>query len=157
MTPGDFLANAVKAAKSAGHCWPGYAVCEAAEESAWASSKLAIQANNLFGQKWPQDPPAEWPYKALQMPTHEWDASKGQMVPAESLWPIFGDWETCFRERMNLLRRLSAYRPALEATTGEGFVIAVSKVWATDPKRADNVLAIHTQYESEIQGLLMTA
>ena len=51
-TPEDnFLRQASAAARAAGHIFPDYAACEAALESTWGQSRLAREANNLFGQK----------------------------------------------------------------------------------------------------------
>ena len=51
-TPQDsFLRQASAAARAAGHIFPDYAACEAALESTWGQSRLAREANNLFGQK----------------------------------------------------------------------------------------------------------
>ncbi len=51
-TPQDsFLRQASAAARAAGHIFPDYAACEAALESTWGRSRLAREANNLFGQK----------------------------------------------------------------------------------------------------------
>ncbi|MDE2098738.1 MAG: glucosaminidase domain-containing protein [Patescibacteria group bacterium] len=148
MTPSQFFSLAIPAAIQGGHIWPDYAACEAAEESThrddpsnWALSKLAIQGNNLFGMKAPSHPPEGWAYPTLDLPTYEVVGGE-EVAVAHQFWPIFPDWATAFKERMALLRRLSVYAPALAASSGPAFVVAVSKVWATDPNRAANVLAI---------------
>ena len=155
MTQVEFLQQAMAAALAGGHIWPGYAVCEAAEESNWGNSMLAERANNLFGQKYPSEPPAGFDYPSLVLPTHEYVGS--QFVDAVAHWPIFPDWTAAFRERMALLRRLSAYAPALAATSGEEFIRLVSPVWATDPKRAANVLAIYAANQAQIVAALTAA
>lgn len=136
MTPADFLAKAEQAATEGGHIFPQYAACEAALESAWGESKLCKLANNLFGQKHGKEQ-----YPTVNIPTHEVIAGKDAIVQAE--WPVFPDWATSFSERMALLHRVAAYGPALAATGGEAFVLAVSKVWSTDPARGMKVLAIY--------------
>src|ERR1700761_5944697 len=70
MSEAEFLAKAVAAAKAAGHVWPEYAACEAALESAWGGSELAVQANNLFGQKQAHLPLAGT--ETLTLPTREY-------------------------------------------------------------------------------------
>lgn len=139
----DFLERSQAAALKADHIWPPYAACETALESGWGQSALAKRANNLFGQK--QGKKIPLPYPCIDMNTEEVYPS-GRVVVCAT-WLVFPDWETCFRERMALLRRLPKYYGnALAAQTGEGFVKLVSLTWATDPHRAEKVLAIHRQF-----------
>jgi flagellum-specific peptidoglycan hydrolase FlgJ len=149
----DFLRKAVQSAQMAGHIWPEYAACEAALESAWGTSHLATECNNLFGQK-SGHTSAQYPTKP--MPTHEFQ--HGKLVPAQAEWPVFPDWETCFRERMNVLREARdkdenlIYGDALDAISGEYFVLAVSKHWATDPMRGEKVLDIYKAHQELLTG-----
>jgi flagellum-specific peptidoglycan hydrolase FlgJ len=142
MTPTAFLVAAKMAARVAGHIWPEYAAAEAALESGWGNSTLAVKANNLFGQKAGHTTKA---YPSISLPTHEWVA--GKLVPATAEWPMFPDWPTCFLERMNLLHALPVYALALQATTGDDYVRLVSAKWATDPQRAVKVLDIFLHHQ----------
>ena len=145
----SFLRQAAVAARAAGHIFPEYAACEAALESTWGQSRLARQANNLFGQK--QSAEAESEIDApgvLVMPTQEF--LHGRWVTVMARWARYPDHAACFRARMALLQRLQhsypAYARALVATTGEAFIEEVSRAWSTDPQRAAKVLAIHRQH-----------
>lgn len=144
MTETEFLAGACAAARAAGHVWPEFAACEAALESAWGGSELAVRANNLFGQK--QSHPAIG--ETLTLPTREF--LRDAWVTVQAQWVRFADWNACFAERMRLLRALAGeyphYAEALAASTGEAYVAAVSKSWSTDPGRAEKILAIHRQH-----------
>ncbi len=167
MSPDAFFQRALAAAVRGGHIFPEYAVCEAAEESGWGDSELAGY-NNLFGQKWPEDPPAGWAYPRIRIPT--WEVVNGERVrlvgPNAPYWPVFPGWTASFRERMALLRRLAGYKledgsprfpgyaAAIKATTGEQFVTEVSRDWSTDPQRAANVLAIYKSHATFLQPLL---
>ncbi len=146
MTEAEFLAKAVFAAHGAGHVWPDFAACEAALESAWGGSELAVQANNLFGQK--QSHPPRAGTRTLILPTREFLHDAWVTVQAE--WVKFPDWDASFAGRMRLLEDLAGryphYAEALAATTGEAYVTAVSKSWSTDPQRAAKVLAVHRQH-----------
>lgn len=139
----EFLTKAAAAARASGHVYPEFAACEAALESGWGMSHLAMEANNLFGQKQAHPPLAGT--ETISLPTREF--LHGAWVAVEANWVKFPDWSACFRERMALLRSLSAaypnYRAALAATTGDQFVTEVSKTWSTDPDRAGKVLAVH--------------
>jgi flagellum-specific peptidoglycan hydrolase FlgJ len=135
-----FLIRARAAAGAAGHVFPEFAACEAALESAWGQSKLAIEANNLFGQKQSHPPLGE----GIQLPTKEYAHGAWLTVPA--LWAKFADWQGCFAARMALLERLStaypAYAAALAAKEGAEFVTLVSQRWSTDPNRGAKVLQV---------------
>jgi len=139
----DFLAKASEAARAAGHVWPEYAACEAALESGWGGSELAVQGNNLFGQKQAHPPVAGT--ETMELPTREFLHGAWVTVPAR--WVKFADWAGCFAERMRVLHGLSTeyphYGAALKATTGEEFVREVSKSWSTDPGRAEKVLGVY--------------
>jgi flagellum-specific peptidoglycan hydrolase FlgJ len=143
----NFLRQASAAARAAGHIFfPDYAACEAALESTWGRSRLAREANNLFGQK--QSAEGIDGTASLALPTQE--SLHGQWVTITAYWARFSDHAACFRARMALLRRLEpsypAYARALAATTGEVFIEEVSRAWSTDPQRAAKVLAIHRQH-----------
>ena len=135
-----FLTRARVAALAAGHVFPEFAACEAALESAWGQSKLATEANNLFGQKQSRPPVGE----GVQLPTKEY--AHGAWVTVPALWAKFADWRGCFAARMALLERLAnaypAYAAALAAEDGRSFVTLVSRRWSTDPNRGEKVLEV---------------
>jgi flagellum-specific peptidoglycan hydrolase FlgJ len=140
----SFLLRAFDAAKAANHIWPEFAACEVALESAWGQSHLALEANNLFGEKQHATNPI---FETLDMPTHEF--IHGQMVPVMAHWVKFPDWQSCFKERMQLLYRLTVfYSAALSASNGTDFIREVSIHWSTDPARADKVLMIHSLHQN---------
>lgn len=142
MTPNEFLLAAFQAATQAKHIFPEYAACEAALESAWGKSELAIQGNNLFGRKQSIHPV----FETLDLPTKEY--LNGTWVQVMAHWVKYPDWGACFDDRMALMRRMSnLYGPALESLDGESFVKLVSLHWSTDPLRADKVLSIHEAHK----------
>jgi flagellum-specific peptidoglycan hydrolase FlgJ len=149
ITPQDsFLRQASAAARAAGHIFPDHAACEAALESTWGQSRLAREANNLFGQKQSLDDPAG--IITLSMPTQEF--LHGRWLTVTAHWVRLADQAACFRARMALLRLLEhsypAYARALAASTGEVFIEEVSRAWSTDPQRGQKVLAIHRQHSA---------
>jgi len=135
-----FLTKAWAAAAAGGHIYPEFAACEAALESNWGQSKLAVEANNLFGQKQSHPPAGE----GIEFPTREYVHGAWITVPA--LWVKFADWPACFAARMALLQRLAKvypeYERALGARSGVDFVNSVSRRWSTDPKRGNKVLQV---------------
>lgn len=150
----QFLIRAAEAARTAGHLFPEYAACEAALESGWGLSRLAVEANNLFGQK--QSHPPLPGTETLTLPTREF--LRGVWVTVQANWVKFPGWAACFRERMALLQALSDsyphYREALAATTGEAFITAVSRTWSTDPARAGKVLTVHDHHRDAFTQFL---
>jgi flagellum-specific peptidoglycan hydrolase FlgJ len=149
----EFLEKAYQSACSAGHIFPEIAACEAALESAWGQSKLAREANNLFGQKQSHPPLAG--SGTLTLPTQEF--LHNQWVNVEANWVRFASWQDCFQARMALLKRLSRayphYAAALAAQSGEDFAAQVSKSWSTDPGRAAKVLAVHALHRASFVAL----
>src|SRR5271170_5505986 len=143
MTPQQkqFLQAAAVAATKAGHVFPEMAACEAALESAYGRSLLAIQDSNLFGMKQHKHPI----YGTHALPTREFE--KGQWIEVEALWVHYPDHAACFADRMSTLQRLASYFPhyaaALAAGSGVTYVMEVSQTWSTDPLRAQKVLAIY--------------
>ncbi len=146
-----FLTRACNAARAARHVFPEYAACEAALESGWGRSKLAVEANNLFGQKQSHPPLAGT--ETIAMPTREFLHDHWMTVLAN--WTKFPGMTECFAARMALLHRLSQsfphYQAALTAATGEQYVHEVSQSWSTDPDRAGKVLAIYDAHAAELQ------
>lgn len=132
-----FLIGVKAAARLAQHIYPGAAAAEAALESNWGLSKLAVQAKNLFGLK----KPSTWTGQTINLPTQEF--VKGHWVAEDAIWPVFTSWQECLEERMNVLRDNGIYDAALIAPSPEQYIVAVSRRWATDPNRAAKVLAIY--------------
>ena len=154
MIPSDFLAKAIQAAQESGHVWPEYAACEAALESNWGESRLARFGNNLFGRKAGKT----WAGETLSIKTWEDLNRDGERQPEEIVdarWAKFNSWDECFRDRMAVLIALAPkfpdYAEALDAKDGESFGVHVSHTWATDPNRADKVLAIHRKHFHDTQ------
>jgi flagellum-specific peptidoglycan hydrolase FlgJ len=152
-----FLARAYRAAQAAHHIFPEYAACEAALESGWGRSLLAVEANNLFGQK--QSHPSLAGTETIAMPTREYLHDHWMTVYAN--WTKFPNWGACFVARMDLLRRLAPaypnYQASLKATSGEQYVTAVSRSWSTDPARAGKVLAIYDAHSDAFQPTRLAA
>lgn len=167
----DFLRRAAAQAEASGHPFPHHAACEAALESRYGTSRLAVAANNLFGLKEPKTPPPGWSYPTVELDTEE--EENGVMVAApRELWPVFPDWATSFRERKGILLRLQAiiphYRAALAAADGETFVRLMSPcaeppvyvapepgcrftgqrcvTWATKLSRGNDVMALYREF-----------
>ena len=122
--------------------WPEQAACEAALDSGYGQSQLAIADKNLFGMKQHQHPI----YGTHVLPTKEF--LDGKWVTLNSSWITYPDWPSCFADRMATLsawRSLSALRGRLAPASGPTYVMEVSATWWTDPARAEKVLAIYDE------------
>lgn len=145
MTPDqkNFLQRAFLAACKAAHIFPGMAACEAALESGYGRSVLAIQDKNLFGMK--QHRHAI--YGTHTLPTREFE--DGEWIERTANFVSYPDWASCFSDRMSTLSRLAPYlehyRNALSAETPDVYVAEVSKTWSTDPQRGAKVQSIYDE------------
>lgn len=145
MTKEEFLTQAKQAAMNIGQKWPGYVAAEAALESAYGTSRLATEANNLFGMK---AHASTNPEEILTLPTKEF--MNGEWLSTVAHWMRYSDWESCLRDRLATLTRLSSsyphYAAALAVGDGLTFIAEVSKTWSTDPQRGQKVLDIYNEY-----------
>lgn len=147
----DFLYRAFHAATLASHIFPEMASCEAALESGYGRSVLAVQDNNLFGMKAHLHPI----YGTHCLPTREFigkdkDIKDGVCDGWETIsanWERYPDWAACFADRMRTLRRLASvyqhYANALSAASATTYITEISRTWSTDPLRAQKCLAIY--------------
>jgi flagellum-specific peptidoglycan hydrolase FlgJ len=151
----QFLDKASQQAEAAGHIFPEMAACEAALESGYGTSGLAIADRNLFGMKQHAHPI----YGTHVLPTKEFvgidkdtDGVKDGWIVVNANWITYPDYAACFTDRMNTLRRLAPvyphYRNALVAPDPLTYVNEVSQTWSTDPKRAEKVSAIYQAYKA---------
>lgn len=164
----QFLVDMAGYASAANHCFPEYAACEAAVETAWGTSSGFKEGANVFGNKQRAKPV----YQTLSLTT--WEVVNGQRVNQVANFIKFPDVVTAFKFRMDTLRQFMAiYAPAIKAQTGEQFVRNVSGAfievepgagkytyqftdgwyqwtkprWATDPNRANVVLEIYNAHK----------
>lgn len=145
MTPGEliFVQTAAEMARAAAHVFPEMAACEAALESAYGRSLLAIQDKNLFAMKAHGHPR----FGTAVLPSREFE--NGEWKTLDEVWMKYESWDECFQDRMQTLIRLAPYYPhyahALDASDAETYVREVSATWSTDPNRAQKVLAIYQE------------
>lgn len=141
-----WLVATAQAAHDGGATWSEYAASEAALESNYGQSLLAIVDKNLFGTKQHKHPI----YGTHNIPTKEFLG--GEWVIENAAWVSYPDLKACFDDRMETLARLRRmyphYHAALVATDGRTFIKEVSQSWSTDPNRGDKVLQIYDTFFS---------
>jgi flagellum-specific peptidoglycan hydrolase FlgJ len=144
----QFLDRATAEAVKANHPFPQMAACEAALESSFGASLLAIQDNNLFGMKQHAHPI----FGTMTLPTREF--LDGKWVQCSAKWVRYPDWRACFADRLATLERLSNayphYKAALDAKDARTYIAEVSETWSTDPLRGLKVLNIYKEYISPV-------
>jgi flagellum-specific peptidoglycan hydrolase FlgJ len=88
-------------------------VAWAAMESAWGTSKLAIQGNNLFGIKAGPTWQAEGkPFDSY--PTQEYQGTAKQ-VNTTATFRHYGSWTESVQDLLNLIKITTVYKPAYDA------------------------------------------
>src|SRR3972149_9606571 len=150
----EFIRRALEAADRAraegAPIVPEIAAAQAALESRYGESRLAIEANNLFGIKAGR----RWQGPVLVLPTTEY--VDGRLVGMAARWRSYASWEECPRDYGNLLEILPWFADAAAAarrgdTLGflDGLLFdphgagaaGAEPGWATDPSARDKVLS----------------
>jgi flagellum-specific peptidoglycan hydrolase FlgJ len=132
IRPGADLCEATKGIPSE------FTVAQAALESGWGSSKLTLNANNLFGIKADKS----WRGSTTMMMTSEYIKGKWIRVPAT--WRRYDTWADCLLDHADFFHVNSRYKLALEfAHDPRKFAIAVAGAgYATDPDYAEKIIRI---------------
>jgi flagellar protein FlgJ len=138
MTKNEFLAVAIPAARAASLAsgFPaGITVAQAALESDWGRSRLAIEAHNYFGIK------AHGAHPWVEFTTTEVAAAP---YTTRARFARYASMAECFADRDALLLRARCYAEA-RAAMGDpvAFTRALATRWATDPRYAEKVLTIY--------------
>jgi flagellum-specific peptidoglycan hydrolase FlgJ len=145
-----FLEKAYAAAVKAAHVFPAMAASEAALESTWGTSQLALLGNNLFGAKQQVHPE----FATIHLPTREF--LNHAWTTVDAAWCSYPDFETSFFARMDTLRRLAPTYPhyafAVEAKDPWAYIHEVSQSWSTDPDRADKVGQIYRLHAASLEA-----
>jgi flagellar rod assembly protein/muramidase FlgJ len=115
-----------------------FTIAQAALESGWGSSALAVQAMNLFGVKADK----AWHGATVSMPTNEFINGKKVMVSA--LWRKYASWDECLSDHARFLVVNRRYAPAFQhCDNAEAFALAIAAAgYATDPQYAAKVIAV---------------
>jgi flagellum-specific peptidoglycan hydrolase FlgJ len=140
MTPAEFIATMsgpAQAAQAKTRVPASFTIAEAALESGWGHSRLAIEGNNLFGVKADHT----WQGDRIAMNTREWNEDSGwMMVPA--YWRKYPDFESCLEDHDDFLSH-PRYAHCFDAANGEEFARLVQQAgYATDPDYADKLITI---------------
>ena len=154
----DFIKRALAAADAArasgAPIVPSIAAPQAALESRYGKSKLAVQAGNLFGIKAGKS----WTGPRLSMPTTE--MQDGQLITIEAFWRSYATWTDCFTDYGQLIAGRSWFADAAAAARrGDalGFLDGLlakwdadgeveEPGWSTNPNYRESVLAVAAKW-----------
>lgn len=119
-----------------------FTIAQAAEETRFGTSVIALNALNLFDIK----ADVSWTGPCYSYPTTEIVDGKPVVVPA--LWRKYGSFEECFEDHAQFFHKNKRYHSAFACADGEGFARAVAAAgYATDPAYADKLIALIRQYD----------
>lgn len=146
MTPAAFISGLAPAAQESAHITgipASFTIAQAALESGWGASRLAREANNLFGVKADR----AWTGDTISIQTREY--LDGQWVTVPALWRKYPDWLACINDRAAFFRKNKRYRLAMTGKrSGEDFARQIALAgYATDPRYAEKVCQIIRQYQ----------
>ena len=136
----DFIAKitpAAKATQARTGIPASFTVAQAALESNWGRSWLAVDACNLFGVK----ADSSWTGDVFLLPTTEYVS--GKPVTVDARWRKYAGWQECLDDHAKFLLENHRYQAAFQTTTGEDFAKAVAAAgYATDPVYADKLISV---------------
>lgn len=113
-------------------------LAQAALESNWGASRLAVEGHNLFGIKAGRG----WKGPVIQMPTREYIGRAWRTVMAP--WRSYPNWQASIEDHARFFFDNARYLPALRLVDdGAAFARAVQACgYASDPAYADKLLAV---------------
>jgi flagellum-specific peptidoglycan hydrolase FlgJ len=132
MTPQDFIKAiapaAIASAKLTGIA-ASFVIAQAALESGWDKSELALKACNLFGVKADK----AWLGETVSIETEEFLNGKYVMVPA--VWRQYPTWQACLNDHAAYFRVNPRYAAALKVRGDPMAFAAAIKLagYCTDP------------------------
>ncbi len=114
-------------------------LAQAIEESAWGSSGLAVQYNNLFGIK------GSGPAGSVTLPTQEYEG--GQWVTIDAQFRVYHNIAESIADHAELLATSGYYQRAMaDRAVPDAFANDLTGVYATDPDYGSNLIALMRLY-----------
>jgi len=122
---------------------------QAAHESGWGNSGLAVRANNLFGIK------AGRSYKGRTIDLKTWEVMNGVRIDnVSATWRCYPDYLACVKDYAGIIARSRYFQAALERVDdSDAFLRCLLPApgkpgWATDPAYFEKVRAVARIVES---------
>ncbi len=135
MTPVEFVAAIGAGAANANRMTgipASVALAQAADESGWGNSALALRGRNLFGIKADES----WTGPTMQLPTHEF--IRGAYVPVMASWRVYATWAESIIDHARFFYDNPRYHAALQLLDDPlQFAQAIQDAgYSTDPQYA---------------------
>jgi len=130
---------------------PSLVGAQAALESGWGTSKLATEANNLFGIKVGDG----WNSDTYTVPTKEWDEKKNKFITVDAAFRKYDNWSQSVTDHGKFFTstpfRTDNYKHVIGETNYVDAVNAILKPvaeasYATDPGYSGKITNIIEQY-----------
>lgn len=123
------------------HLLPSLCIAQACLESAYGTSELAVQANNLFGIK----RGSGWGGKVYNKTTKEWDGSKYITITAG--FRAYDTMVACVEDYIKKLTTMSRYENLVGCTDiNKACEYIRTDGWATSPTYTSSLLAVVKQF-----------
>ncbi|MCJ7839990.1 glycoside hydrolase family 73 protein [Lederbergia sp. NSJ-179] len=118
---------------------PSVAAGQAALESAWGKSGLAVNYNNLFGIK--------GSYQGNSAMLNTWEVYGGQRYDIKAGFRAYPNWSTSILDYGVFLTVNQRYKAAINVSDYKKQITAIHKAgYATDPQYANKVISIIENY-----------
>ena len=122
------------------HLLPSLCIAQACLESAYGTSDLAVQANNLFGIK-----ASNWTGKVYNKQTKEWDGSKYITITAG--FRAYDTMVACVEDYIKKLTTMPRYSNLVGCTDiNKACEYIRADGWATSPTYTSSLLAVVKQF-----------
>lgn len=149
----DQAVSQALARRDAGKPWslPSVCIAQAAHESGWGCSGLALNAHNLFGIKWTSG----CPYPAYNSKTGEY--VDGRYITIVDAFRAYPSWEDSIRDYYRLICDVTRYR---KATCTSDYAASITEIaaagYCTSPTYAQKVIKIIEQYNLTAYDVAVT-
>lgn len=122
------------------HLLPSLCIAQACLESAYGTSELAVQANNLFGIK-----ASNWTGKVYNKTTKEWDG--GKYITITAGFRAYDTMVACVEDYIKKLTTMPRYANLVGCTDiNKACEYIRADGWATSPTYTSSLLAVVKQF-----------
>ena len=136
----DVMAEKCRERCLSAHLLPSLCIAQACLESAYGTSELAVQANNLFGIK-----ASNWTGKVYNKTTKEWDG--GKYITITAGFRAYDTMVACVEDYIKKLTTMPRYANLVGCTDiNKACEYIRADGWATSPTYTSSLLAVVKQF-----------
>lgn len=146
MNKQEFIKTLVELVKKyPGSFYNSVTIAQAILESGWGQSKLAAQANNLFGIK----ASSPWQGRVYNAKTKE-ESPGGEQYSIFDNFRMYSNWEESVKDHASFMEstesRRKIYADAIHAKTPEDQARALARTYATDSRYGTKLINLINEY-----------